>query len=140
MRSLATGALGAMDATQTMVALDLARRLRFERDRACDCRLQEENRRSWITQDSLSHDGQMLILKETVEGAGSIDAETVNAALRAMDLRAGPARFFAGGRVPFDATGKREGARIVIVRWRRGEPVTTYPPEAALTEPIWPKQ
>jgi branched-chain amino acid transport system substrate-binding protein len=94
----------------------------------------------WITQDSFSNYGHMLILKEAVERAGSTDREKVNAAIRSMDLTDGPARFFAGGRVKFDETGKREGARIVIVPWRNGEPVTVYPPEAALAKPISPKK
>lgn len=94
----------------------------------------------WITQDSLSNYGHMLILKEAVERAGSIDREKVNAAIRSMDVTDGPARFFAGGRVKFDETGKREGARIVLVQWQNGEPVTVYPPEAAMAKPIWPKK
>jgi branched-chain amino acid transport system substrate-binding protein len=32
------------------------------------------------------------------------------------------------------------GARIVIVQWQNGEPVTVYPLEAALAKPIWPKK
>ena len=94
----------------------------------------------WITQDSLSNYGHMLILKEAVERAGSVDREKVNAAIRSMDMTDGPARFFAGGRVKFDETGKREGARIVLVQWQNGEPVTVYPPEAAMAKPIWPKK
>jgi branched-chain amino acid transport system substrate-binding protein len=94
----------------------------------------------WITQDSISHYGHMLILKEAVERAASVDREKVNAAIRSMDVRDGPARFFTGGRVKFDATGRREGAQIVIVQWQNGEPVTVYPPEAAVAQPIWPKK
>jgi branched-chain amino acid transport system substrate-binding protein len=45
----------------------------------------------WITQDSLSNYGHMLILKEAVERAGSTDREKVNAAIRSMDLTDGPA-------------------------------------------------
>jgi branched-chain amino acid transport system substrate-binding protein len=97
-------------------------------------------KKPWITPDSLSNYGHMLILKEAVERAGSSDREKVNAAIRSMDLTDGPARFFAVGRVKFDETGKREGARIVIVPWQNGEPVTVYPPEAALAKPIWPKK
>jgi branched-chain amino acid transport system substrate-binding protein len=64
----------------------------------------------------------------------------VNAAIRSMDVRDGPALFFTGGRVKFDETGKREGAQIMIVQWQNGEPVTIYPPEAAVAQPIWPKK
>jgi branched-chain amino acid transport system substrate-binding protein len=94
----------------------------------------------WITQDSISNYGHMLILKEAVERAGTTDREKVNVAIRAMDATDGPARFFAGGRVKFDATGKREGAQVVIVQWQNGEPVTVYPPAAAVAQPIWPKK
>jgi substrate-binding family protein/branched-subunit amino acid transport system permease len=45
----------------------------------------------WITQDSLSNYGHMLILKEAVERAGATDREKVNAAIRSMDLTDGPA-------------------------------------------------
>jgi branched-chain amino acid transport system substrate-binding protein len=94
----------------------------------------------WITQDSLSEYGHMLLLKEAVERAGTIDRNQVNTAIRAMDLTSGPARFFTGGRVKFDETGRRVGARIVMVQWQEGAPVTVYPPEAALAKPIWPKK
>ena len=94
----------------------------------------------WMTQDSLSNYGHMFILKEAVERAGVSDRQKVNAAIRAMDLTDGPARFFVGGHIKFDETGKREGAGIVIVQWQKGEPVAVYPPEAAVAKPIWPKK
>lgn len=94
----------------------------------------------WITQDSLSNYGHMLILKEAVERAGSTDREKVNAAIKAMDVTDGPAKYFPGGRLKFDATGKRDGAEILIVQWQNGEPVTVFPPEAAIAKPVWPKK
>ena len=95
---------------------------------------------AWITQDSISNYGHMLILKEAVERAGSTDREKVNAAIKALDVTDGPAKYFPGGRLKFDATGKREGASILIVQWQKGEPVTVFPPEAAIAQPIWPKK
>jgi ABC-type branched-subunit amino acid transport system substrate-binding protein len=75
-------------------------------------------KKPWITPDSLSNYGHMLILKEAVERAGSSDREKVNAAIRSMDLTDGPARFFAGGRVKFDETGKRGGPASSSCRGR----------------------
>lgn len=95
---------------------------------------------AWLTQDSLSNYGHMFILKEAVEKAGSTDREKVNAAIRAMDVTDGPARYFPGGRLKFDETGKRVGARILLVQWQNGEPVTVFPPEAAVAKPVWPKK
>ena len=33
-----------------------------------------------------------------------------------------------------------DAAPLVIVQWQNGEPVTVYPPEAAFSKPVWPKQ
>ncbi len=95
----------------------------------------------WITQDSISNYGHMWVLKEAVEMAGSADRRKVNAALHSMDLTTGPgAGTFPGGRVRFDENGRRVGAPLVIVQWQNGEPVTVYPPGAAFSKPVWPKQ
>jgi branched-chain amino acid transport system substrate-binding protein len=95
----------------------------------------------WISQDSISNYGHMWILKEAVERAGSADRRKVNAALHAINLTDGPgARTFPGGRIKFEENGRRAGAPLVIVQWQNGEPVTVYPPEAAFSKLVWPKQ
>ena len=94
----------------------------------------------WITQDSLSTYGDMWIFKEALEKAGAADKVKVAAAIRAMDTRDGPAKFFPGGRIKFDEAGRRVDADLVIVQWQNGVPVTVYPESSALAKPIWPKQ
>jgi branched-chain amino acid transport system substrate-binding protein len=94
----------------------------------------------WITQDSLSSYGDMWILKEALEKAGAADRRKVAAAIREMDTRDGPAKFFPGGRVKFDEAGRRVDADLAIVQWQNGTPVTIYPLASAMAQPIWPKQ
>jgi branched-chain amino acid transport system substrate-binding protein len=93
----------------------------------------------WITQDSLSTYGDILILKEALEKAGAADRRKVAEAIRAMDTTEGPAKYFPGGRIKFDDKGRRVGADVVIVQWQNGVPVTVYPPESSVAQPIWPK-
>ena len=94
----------------------------------------------WMTQDSLSTAGDMLIFAAALEKAGKADRRAVAAAIRAMDTTEGPAKYFPGGRVKFDEMGRRVGADVVVVQWQNGVPVTVYPEASALAKPIWPKQ
>ena len=94
----------------------------------------------WITQDSLSTYGDMWILKEALEKAGAADKKKVAEAIRAMDTRDGPAKFFPGGRMKFDEQGRRVDADLVIVQWQNGLPITVYPEASAVAKPIWPRQ
>ncbi len=93
----------------------------------------------WITQDSISTYGDILIFKEALEKAGVADRRKVAEAIRAMDTTDGPARYFPGGRIRFDESGRRVGADVVVVQWQNGVPVTVYPPASAVAQPIWPK-
>lgn len=92
----------------------------------------------WPTQHFVTTYGDMWIFKAALEAAGKADREAVARALRTMDLRDGPARFFPGGRVKFDRSGRREGAGLLIVQWQDGVPVTVYPPKDAMAAPLWP--
>src|SRR5581483_8240488 len=94
----------------------------------------------WPTQHFVTTYGDMWIFKAALEAAGKADREAVARALRAMDLTDGPAKYFAGGRLKFDESGRRAGAGILIVQWQNGVPITVYPPKDALGSPIWPKQ
>jgi len=94
----------------------------------------------WMTQDTLSTYGDMWIFKEAVERAGAADRRKVADAIRAMDTKDGPARFFPGGRVKFDEAGRRVDADLVIVQWQDGVPVTVYPQGSAVAAPIWPRR
>src|SRR5262245_29109097 len=94
----------------------------------------------WITQDSLSTYGDMWIFKDALEKAGAPDRRKVADAIRAMDTKDGPAKYFPGGRVKFDDMGRRVDADLAIVQWQNGVPVTVYPVATAMAQPIWPKQ
>ena len=91
----------------------------------------------WLGQDSLCAYGHFWILKDALEMAGAADRRKVGAAIHAMDTTESSAKFFAGGRVKFDASGRRIDAPLVIVQWQKGEPVTVFPPELALAKAIW---
>ena len=94
----------------------------------------------WITQDSLSTYGDMLIFKDALEKAASADRRKVAEAIRGMDTTEGPAKYFPGGRVKFDDNGRRIGADVVVVQWQNGVPVTVYPQASAMAQPVWPKR
>lgn len=95
----------------------------------------------WMIQDTMSTYGHVWILKEALERAGVADREKVAEAIRTMDITSGPAaEGFSGGRVKFDEKGRRVGAVMPMVQWQKGVPVTVFPPEVAVAEPIWPKQ
>ncbi|MGG5822340.1 ABC transporter substrate-binding protein [Falsiroseomonas sp. HW251] len=104
-------------------------------------RFREKTGEPWITQDSLSNYGHMMILREAVERAGTTEREKVNDAIRALDLTEGPAAgAYPGHRVRFDERGRRVGAPLVIAQWQNGVPVTVYPNDAAMAQPIWPRR
>jgi len=90
----------------------------------------------WVTQDVSTY-GHYWLLKEAMEMAGSADPEAVTNALHEMNLTDGPARFFPGGSVSFAENGRRENASIVIAQWRDGVPITVFPAESAVAEPVW---
>lgn len=94
----------------------------------------------WPTQETMSLAGAMLIFKEALEMAGEADRRKVAEAIRKMDTTEGPARYFPGGRVKFDENGRRVDADVVVVQWQKGVPVTVYPVNAAVAQPIWPKK
>ena len=93
----------------------------------------------WMPQDAISTYGDMWILKEAMEKAASADPKKVADALRTMDITSGPARYFPGQRIKFDAEGRRVGADLVIVQWQNGEPRTVYPTDLATNKVLWPK-
>ena len=94
----------------------------------------------WMTQDSLCSYGDMWIFKEALEKAGAADRKKVAEAMRVMDTKDGPAKYYPGGRIKFEENGRRAGAEIMIIQWQNGEPVTVYPTDIALAKPVWPKK
>ncbi|MBV8170121.1 MAG: ABC transporter substrate-binding protein [Alphaproteobacteria bacterium] len=102
-------------------------------------RFKQKKGEPWLTQDSLTTYGDMVIFKDALEAAGVADRRKVAEAIRKMDTDTGPAKYFPGGRVKFDEKGRRVGAVLLFVQWQNGEPVTVFPPEYARAQPIWPK-
>ena len=94
----------------------------------------------WPTQHFLTTYGDIWIFKAALEAAGKADRAAVAKALRGLDLTDGAAKFFPGGRVKFDDSGRRMGASLVIVQWQNGIPITIYPAKDALSAPVWPKR
>jgi len=100
--------------------------------------LKQKYNEPWMTQNAISAYGHMWIIKEALEKAGKADRKAVAEAIRNMD--GGPAKYFPGGVMKFDEKGRRVGAGLAIIQWQNGVPVTVYPPEWAMAEPIWPKK
>lgn len=94
----------------------------------------------WMPQDAISTYGDMWIIREAVEKAGSADRAKVSQALHEIDTTTGPARYFPGRKVKFDEQGRRVGADMVVVQWQNGEPKPVYPADLASTKVIWPKK
>ncbi len=94
----------------------------------------------WPTQHFVTTYGDMWIFKAALEAAGKADRAAVAQALRKMNLKDGAARFFPGGSVQFEDSGRRKGAGLLIVQWQKGVPVTVYPAKDAVAKPIWPKR
>lgn len=93
----------------------------------------------WLGQDVLVTYGDMLLIKDAIERAKSIDRDKVMAALRSTDTDTGPAPYF-NGRLKFDEAGRRVGAPVIMVQWQNGVPVTVGPPDEAFAQPYWPKK
>lgn len=99
-------------------------------------RLEERYGEPWMTQNAISTYGDMWIIKAALEKAGKADREAVAEAMRNLDE--GPSPYYPGGELKFDEHGRRVGAGLTIIQWQDGTPVTIYPPELAVAEPIWP--
>jgi branched-chain amino acid transport system substrate-binding protein len=91
----------------------------------------------WMTQNAISTYGDMWVIKDALEKAGKADRAAVADALRTMD--GGPSKYYPLGEIKFDDKGRRLGAGMTIVQWQSGIPVTVFPPELALAQPLWPK-
>jgi branched-chain amino acid transport system substrate-binding protein len=92
----------------------------------------------WMTQNAISTYADMWVIKEALENAKKADREAVAQSLRKID--GGPSRYYPGGRIKFDDNGRRVDAGLTIVQWQKGTPVTVYPPELAMAQPIWAKK
>lgn len=100
-------------------------------------RLSKRYGEPWMTQNAISTYGDMWILKAALEKAGKADREAVAEAIR--NLNEGPSPYYPGGELKFDDTGRRVGAGLTIIQWQKGKPITVFPPELAVAQPLWPK-
>jgi branched-chain amino acid transport system substrate-binding protein len=80
----------------------------------------------------------MLVIRDALEKAGKADRDAVAQALRTMD--GGPSKYYPGGKIKFEADGRREGAGLTIIQWQNGVPVTIYPADLAMAKANWPKK
>ena len=94
----------------------------------------------WLGQDTISTYGDMWLIKEAIERAGSTNHDAVMKALRATDRTDGAARFYLGDRLAFDERGRRLGGAVGLVQWQGGEPYLVWPERLAQKEPLWPKE
>jgi branched-chain amino acid transport system substrate-binding protein len=93
----------------------------------------------WIGQDTISTYGDVWLVKDAIERAGSADHDAVMKALRATDTEEGPAKFYLGKRLAFDKDGRRIGGAVGLVQWQEGKPYLVWPAEDAVKDAIWPK-
>lgn len=95
-------------------------------------RFAERTGEPFMTIDSLAGYYNVWIVKAAIEAAGKAEPEAVNAALKTLELRDGPAvRALGVESISFDETGRRRGALPVIVQWQDGVPVTVFPLDIA---------
>jgi len=93
----------------------------------------------WMTQDTLSTYGSVFIIKDALERAGTTDKNALMKAILATNTSTGPADYFCGGTLSFDAEGRRENAPVALFQWQNGRPVTVFPEEDAYAPIKWPK-
>jgi len=94
----------------------------------------------WITQDTLSAYGQVMLVADALERSATINRESVMEALRATDTSSGPARYFLGDRLRFDVKGRRIDAPVAMYQWQKGVPVTVSPDRDAFASLAWPRR
>lgn len=92
----------------------------------------------FFPKDALTHYGALWVVKEALEQAGTTDAAKVRESLLKLDVTSGPASLFFG-RTKFKESGDFASVNTVIVQWQGNKPVTVWPKEWAVSDPIWPK-
>lgn len=94
----------------------------------------------WLGQDTISTYGDIWMIKDAIERAGSTDHDAVMTALRATQRTDGAARFYLGDRLAFDDRGRRLGGAVGLVQWQSGMPYLIWPPQLAQKDPLWVKE
>lgn len=93
----------------------------------------------WLGQDTISTYGDIWLVKDALERAGSTDSAKVMAALRTTNRTDGPADYYLGDKLAFDDKGRRVGGAVGLVQWQGGMPYLIWPKEDAVHAPLWPK-
>jgi branched-chain amino acid transport system substrate-binding protein len=93
----------------------------------------------WFGHDSIFPYAHVMIFKEALERAASVDRKKLGETMHKIDLKDGPAKYFPDGRVKYDEHGRRVGAELCIVQWQKGRPVAVHPENIAVAKAIWPK-
>ena len=105
--------------------------------------LDEMCRRSgetWMTQDTLSTYGHVMLIKDALERAADTDRQKIMAALLATDTTEGPAHYFLGTRLRFERDGRRADPVAGVFQWKNGVPLTVLPEEDAFAPLTWPQR
>jgi branched-chain amino acid transport system substrate-binding protein len=102
-------------------------------------RFMARTKEPWFNQDAILTYADVMIFREALEKAGSVDRRKVADAIRAFDLHDGPALYYPGKHLQFDDKGRRVGAQLVIIQWQGGKAVAVFPPDVATAEASWPK-
>ena len=89
-----------------------------------------------MTQNAISTYADMWVIKEALEKAGKADRERGSRCASARST-AGPRSIYPGGRIQFDENGRRIDAGLTIIQWQKGTPITVYPPDLAVSPPVW---
>lgn len=100
----------------------------------------ERTKEAWFGHNSIFAYAHVNIFKVALEMAGAADRAKVTEALRTMDIKDGPALLYPDGRIKFDAKGRREGAKMVVIQFQGNKWETIYPEEMATAKPIWKSQ
>ncbi len=92
----------------------------------------------WFGHNEVFAYAHVQILAWALNKAGVANRKKVAEAIRAMNVTDGPAIYFPGNHLQFDAKGRRVGAELVIVQWQNGRPVTIFPEAMAVAKAVWP--
>ena len=94
----------------------------------------------WLNQDTISTYGDMWLIKDALERAGSTDKAKLMAALRATATTTGPADYYLGDKLAFDDKGRRLGGAVGLIQWQGGKPLLVWPAQDAVAESTWARQ
>jgi branched-chain amino acid transport system substrate-binding protein len=101
-------------------------------------RFKKKTGEPFLTQDGLCGYGDVMILKEALEIAGSADRVKVAEAIRGMNITTGPAAQSFPGPIKFDDKGRRVDVPMIFAQWQNGVPTTVFPTDLALGKAVWP--